>query len=96
MRPKVLYQQSKCHTINIRGFFSASPYFWLGATDQFRSDKKWYWVQTEQNIDSGYKDWYHTEPDNLGTYIFLTFFLLVHTIRMLIFLFHVFLFYFAR
>lgn len=44
----------------------ASPYFWLGATDQFRSDKKWYWVQTEQDINSGYKDWYHTEPDNLG------------------------------
>lgn len=75
MRPKALYQQSNCRTINIRSFFSASPYFWLGATDQFRSDKKWYWVQTEQDINSGYKDWYHTEPDNLGTYIFFNVFL---------------------
>lgn len=71
----------------IRGFlfkFSASLYFWLGASDQFRSDKKWYWVQTEQNLNSGYRDWYRTEPDNLGTYFFYFYFffyifLLVHT-----------------
>lgn len=78
MRLKVLhvYRQSKCRTIKIRGYlfkFSASHYFWLGATDQFRSDKKWYWVQTEQNIKTGYSDWYRTEPDNPGTYIFYVF-----------------------
>lgn len=66
MRLRVLhvYRQSKR-----RGYlskFSASLYFWLGATDQFRSDKKWYWVQTEQNIKTGYSDWYRTEPDNPG------------------------------
>lgn len=57
-------------------FFSVSPYFWLGATDRFHSDKQWYWVHTERHINSGYTDWYHTEPDNLGTYncfyVFLT------------------------
>lgn len=73
MRLRVLhvYRQSKR-----RGYlskFSASLYFWLGATDQFRSDKKWYWVQTEQNIKTGYSDWYRTEPDNPGTYIFYVF-----------------------
>lgn len=78
MRLKVLhvYRQSKRRTIKIRGYllkFSASLYFWLGATDQFRSDKKWYWVQTEQNIKTGYSDWYRTEPDNPGTYIFYVF-----------------------
>lgn len=76
MRLRVLhvYRQSKR-----RGYlskFSASLYFWLGATDQFRSDKKWYWVQTEQNIETGYSDWYRTEPDNPGIYkkidVFLT------------------------
>lgn len=63
----------------IRGFlfkFSASLYFWLGASDQFRSDKKWYWIQTEQNLNSGYRDWYRTEPDNLGTYFFYFYFFL--------------------
>lgn len=78
MRLKVLhvYRQSKSRTIKIRGYlfkFSASLYFWLGATDQFRSDKKWYWVQTKQNIKTGYSDWYRTEPDNSGTYIFYVF-----------------------
>lgn len=78
MRLKVLhvYRQSKRRTIKIRRYlfkFSASLYFWLGATDQFRSDKKWYWVQTEQNMKTGYSDWYRTEPDNPGTYIFYVF-----------------------
>lgn len=82
MRLKVLhvYRQSKRRRIKIRGYlfqFSASLYFWLGATDQFRSDKKWYWVQTEQNIKTGYSDWYRTEPDSPGIYkkkndVFLT------------------------
>eukprot|EP00105_Crassostrea_gigas_P027156 XP_011448399.1 PREDICTED: perlucin-like protein [Crassostrea gigas] len=44
----------------------ASPYFWIGATDQFRSHRKWYWVRTEHTIESGYSDWYRTEPDNPG------------------------------
>lgn len=42
--------------------------FWLGGTDQFTSDQNWYWVQTEQQINNGYTDWYQTEPDHPGTY----------------------------
>lgn len=48
--------------------FSASFMFWLGGTDQFTSDQNWYWVQTEQQINNGYTDWYQTEPDHPGTY----------------------------
>ncbi|XP_052693863.1 perlucin-like protein [Crassostrea angulata] len=46
----------------------ASFMFWLGGTDQFTSDQNWYWVQTEQQINNGYTDWYQTEPDHPGTY----------------------------
>lgn len=43
--------------------------FWLGGTDQFSSEQTWYWVQTEQKINSGYTDWYRTEPDHPGSYV---------------------------
>lgn len=45
--------------------------FWLGGTDQFVPDQTWYWVQTEQKINSGYTDWYRTEPDHPGIYFLL-------------------------
>ncbi|XP_065921711.1 perlucin-like protein [Magallana gigas] len=44
----------------------ASFMWWLGGTDQFTSNQTWYWVQTEQKINSGYTDWYRTEPDRPG------------------------------
>lgn len=45
--------------------------FWRGGTDQFTSNQTWYWVQTEQKINSGYTDWYRTEPDHPGIYFLL-------------------------
>lgn len=45
----------------------ASFMWWLGGNDQFVStDQTWYWVQTEQKINSGYTDWHRKEPDNPG------------------------------
>ncbi|XP_062620471.1 perlucin-like protein [Saccostrea cucullata] len=44
----------------------ASFMFWLGGSDQFQNNSVWYWVATEQKINSGYTDWYRTEPDHPG------------------------------
>lgn len=45
--------------------------WWLGGTDQFTSNQTWYWVQTEQKINSGYTDWYRTEPDHPGIFFLI-------------------------